>query len=451
MSALRPPLQFVLKVASRCNLNCSYCYVYNKGDSTWRSRPSVMPDAVFTAAVGRIRRYCEASGQAVAHVVFHGGEPCLVGASRLRRWCGELRTGLRGVATPRFAIQTNGTLVDQEWIDVFRDEEVQVGVSIDGDAALHDAFRVDHLGRGSHAQVEEGIRRLLAAGLSPQVLSVIPLSGDGLRTYEYFRALDVRRIHFLLPDYTHDTKGSAVRHGGSTPVADFLMPVVEKWCLTDWEETDVPLFRQIAELVLGGSSRSDQFGNGPLGIVFVEADGDIEGLDVLRVCADGAAAVGLSVLRDDFEQIAAAGDLHARAIFEGLQLPAVCGACPERETCGGGYLPHRFSKAAGFDNASIWCADILRLFDRMRSLLAVSVEETASRQTVLRQRADSETLPGRVSLDFDLSVPEVRGLLRNSAPSQPGDGCFPADSSISSPREESPERREGRSLTRREP
>ena len=68
----RTPLQFVLKVASRCNLNCSYCYVYNKGDETWRSRPSIMPAAVVTASVDRIRRYCEASGQTVAPIVFHG-------------------------------------------------------------------------------------------------------------------------------------------------------------------------------------------------------------------------------------------------------------------------------------------------------------------------------------------------------------------------------------------
>ena len=57
------PLQFVLKTASRCNLNCSYCYVYNKGNDSWRGRPALMPDHVFDASVERIRRYCERSGQ----------------------------------------------------------------------------------------------------------------------------------------------------------------------------------------------------------------------------------------------------------------------------------------------------------------------------------------------------------------------------------------------------
>ncbi|MEO8191247.1 MAG: radical SAM protein [Acidobacteriota bacterium] len=378
------PLQFILKVASRCNLNCSYCYVYNKGDNTWQSRPSIMPAAVFTAAVGRIRRSCQSSGQTVAQIVFHGGEPCLAGAARLKAWCREMRDGLRGVADPHFAIQTNGTLIDEEWIAVFREEGIRIGVSMDGPAAIHDAFRVDHRGRGSHAAVEEGLRALLDAGLSPEVLSVIPLNGDGLRTYEYFRSLGIRRINFLLPDYTHDTKRSAVADPRATPVADFLMPIVEKWCRQDWEETEIPLFRQIAELVLGGPSRWDQFGNGPMGIVCVEADGAIEGLDVLRVCGDGMAAAGLSVLCDDFERIAAASELHGRAIFEGISVPSDCTGCPERDTCGGGYLPHRFSKERGFDNPSIWCADILQLFGKMRELLSVSVAETASRQAFLR-------------------------------------------------------------------
>ncbi len=391
--ASRSPLQFILKVASRCNLNCSYCYVYNKGDNTWQSRPSIMPAAVFTAAVGRIRRSCQLSGQTVAQIVFHGGEPCLAGAARLKAWCREMRDGLRGVAAPHFAIQTNGTLIDEEWIAVFREEEIRIGVSMDGPAAIHDAFRVDHRGRGSHAAVEDGRRSLLDAGLSPEVLSVIPLSGDGLRTYEYFRSLGIRRINFLLPDYTHETKRSAVPDPRATPVADFLMPIVEKWCRQDWEETDVPLFRQIAELVLGGPSRWDQFGNGPMGIVCVEADGAIEGLDVLRVCGDGMAAAGLSVLRDDFEQIATASEFHGRAIFEGIQVPSACIGCPERDTCGGGYLPHRFSKERGFDNASVWCADILQLFGKMREMLSVSVAETASRQAFLRLLSNREGEP----------------------------------------------------------
>src|SRR5271167_245716 len=56
-------LQVVFKVASRCNLNCAYCYVYNKGDDSWRSRPAFMSDAVLGHTIDRIRGHVERSRQ----------------------------------------------------------------------------------------------------------------------------------------------------------------------------------------------------------------------------------------------------------------------------------------------------------------------------------------------------------------------------------------------------
>src|SRR5687767_6805405 len=86
-----PINQVIIKPASRCNLNCSYCYVYNKADSTWRDRPSLMSDATFHAAIRRTQQYCDLSGQKHVRVGFHGGEPCLLGAERFSRWCSKAR------------------------------------------------------------------------------------------------------------------------------------------------------------------------------------------------------------------------------------------------------------------------------------------------------------------------------------------------------------------------
>ena len=101
------PLSFVLKVASRCNLNCEYCYVYNKGDLTWRDRPGLMPESVFQAAIKRIKSHCDLSKQQKVRLVFHGGEPCLLGASRFRDWCNYARREL-APREVKISIQTNG-------------------------------------------------------------------------------------------------------------------------------------------------------------------------------------------------------------------------------------------------------------------------------------------------------------------------------------------------------
>jgi len=179
-----PSLQFTLKVASRCNLACTYCYVYMKGDDSWRSRPHLMSEDIFSATVARIREHCAAVGQDSIDVVFHGGEPCLLGSERFSQWCDLLRRELSTVGMVRITIQTNGALIDRAWAEAFRRHNVVVGVSLDGPAAVNDEFRVDHQGRGSHARVLAGIAQLQTAGVPVNLLCVLNLKRDPIQVHE---------------------------------------------------------------------------------------------------------------------------------------------------------------------------------------------------------------------------------------------------------------------------
>jgi uncharacterized protein len=380
-------LEVVLKVASRCNLNCSYCYVYNKEDDSWRDRPGFMPDEVFAAAVHRIRRHCERSHQRSVTVIFHGGEPLLVGPWRMAAQCRALRAGLEDVVRVRLVVQTNGTLLDERWAEVLREHDVEVGVSVDGPPALHDVFRVDHRGRGSYARVERGLACLRDAGVRFSILSVVQFGADGLAVHDHLMGLQPAGVSYLLPDFTHDSIGPVRRRYGPTPCADFLLPIMDSWLAAGPEGVRVDIVWNVARLVLGGDSALDLMGNGPLRFVFVEADGAIEGLDVLRACGRGVAGTGLDVRTHDFVDIAAANELHRRAIFAGMPLPEGCRGCREEQTCAGGYLPHRWSAARGFDNPSVWCADLLALFDHLRERLHVPVAETTLRRQVLAELA----------------------------------------------------------------
>src|SRR4051794_40895255 len=75
---------FLWKIASRCNLNCSYCYVYNLGDQRWRDQPHFMSEAVALRTAQRILEHCRAHEQDSFRVIFHGGEPLLGGVSHLK-------------------------------------------------------------------------------------------------------------------------------------------------------------------------------------------------------------------------------------------------------------------------------------------------------------------------------------------------------------------------------
>jgi uncharacterized protein len=391
-------LHFVLKVVSRCNLNCGYCYVYNKGDESWRDRPALMPDEVFEAAIARAATYCRSSGQRRVRITFHGGEPLLAGTRRFGRWCQRLRDALRDVPIVELVMQTNGTRIDEQWVRTLRAHDVAVGISIDGPPEVHDRQRIDHAGRGSYAAVVRGANHLRDGGIPLHLLSVIHPGADGLLTHRHLTALGPRSISYLLPDYTHDSVGEVRARHGRTPCADFLIPIFDEWWSNGTLDLRVGPFWSIARLILGGDSELDLLGNQPLQFLFIETDGAIEGLDVLRQCHPGAAASGLNVLRDDFAHVATcAPPLLRQACFTGVPMPSGCAGCPERETCAGGYLPHRYSASSGFDNPSVWCADLLAVFRHIRMRLKVSPEETRlRRQALAPPLADDMRAPAAV-------------------------------------------------------
>jgi len=122
------------------------------------------------------------------------------------------------------------------------------------------------------------------------------------------------------------------------------------------------LFRKL----MGGELVSDAFGNPRLSYLVVETDGEIEGNDVLKVCADGLAATGLNVKIHSFDDLTMDSSLIGRMVHQGLPLSAACTTCLDVDVCGGGYVPHRWSSERGFDNPSAWCADIRLLLSYLR-------------------------------------------------------------------------------------
>jgi len=285
----------------------------------------------------------------------------------------------------RLSIQTNGTLLDERWIETFQLHEVKVGISSDGPRESHDAYRIDHGGRGSYDAVARGMSILRDAGIPLQILSVIQLGVDPLVVHRHFIGVGARYIDYLFPDFTHDTIRPVRERYGPTPCADYLIPVFDDWWFNGTLDLNIGLFWNMARLIMGGDSETDLLGNKPFRFIFVESDGAIEGLDVLRVCKEGIAQTGLNVVTHDFQHVADVSALHRSAIFDGMPLPSACSPCPERDTCSGGYLPHRYSTGRIFDNPTVWCADLLRLFGHIRERLSVSTEETNLRRQMLRE------------------------------------------------------------------
>jgi uncharacterized protein len=371
-SASKAPLtRIVLKLASRCNLNCSYCYVYNKGDTSWRERPPLMTAEVASKSVKRIRDHCEQYGLKEIRISFHGGETCLFGAANFDRLASEISSALAGLTVPRYYFQTNALLINDQWCEALKRHNVAVGVSLDGPPEVNDRFRVNKHGKGSHAAVLTGLHKLLAAGIRTELLTVVQLGTDGRAVHRHLASLGPSAVTYLLPDFTHDSIGPLREMHGVTPVADFLINVFDEWLCSDWEKVRVGDLWNIIRILNGAPSKLETYGSSPPLYVFVETDGAIEGLDCLRVCDNGFAATGLNVFDDDLQSVAGLSAVQFSSIFQKPPLSAECERCREKETCGGGYLPHRYSRRNGFANPSVWCADIKKLFGHIRHELKI--------------------------------------------------------------------------------
>lgn len=360
--------QLVIKIAERCNLRCSYCYLYQHGDTTFRDRPKFLPEATFEQLLARINEYLDGLPGAQMTLIFHGGEPTLVGAHRAARLA-ERAHDVLGERLGGIAMQTNGTLLDDGWLEVIRAQGIQVGVSLDGPANVHDANRVDFRGRGSHAAAVRGLALLRSGGLSPSLLCVVNPLADGAGVYRHFRDLGVERFDFLLPDVTHDTRDSFFPGLPQLSVGRYLADVFDAWFTEDDDRVKVRLLWGFLAAILGGAHETDQFGNGLSAYVVVETDGSLQPNDVLRICRDGMTASPVNVFTHSFDELVGSDPLLKQLYETGVPLCEACRTCPEVEVCGGGYAPHRYSRENGFDNPSVWCADILFLIGHIRRRL----------------------------------------------------------------------------------
>jgi uncharacterized protein len=373
-----PPINLVvLKVASACNLNCTYCYVYNAHDQTFRNRPGVLTDDMARAVLRCLKQYCDLRPGHRMSICLHGGEPLLLGKDRLQRLVALIREEM-GERLGSLALQSNAVLIDRGWAALLRKLRLSISVSLDGTAAMNDSERVDHLGRGTHARTVAGIRNLLAAGVHVSALCVVHPGESGASAYEYMRSIGLSDFDFLLPDISHDDLQGRFGHLSPTPVADYLIPAAEAWLAEDNPQVGIRFFADVFGRTLGDDGQTDAFGGGPASYVVIETDGSIQANDALRVCDEAIGETGLNVLNDDLDDLPKGRPLARDLIAGTVPRPDACRACPELETCGGGYMPHRYSRANGFNNPSVWCADILKLFSFARAKLdahAVSAAE----------------------------------------------------------------------------
>lgn len=366
----------VLKVHQRCNLACSYCYVYELADQSWRERPRLMDRSIWLAAADRMAEHARAHGLRSMRLILHGGEPLLAGVDRLAALIADFRAALSPACELDVRMQTNGVLLDDATLTRLRESGVRIGVSLDGAAADNDRHRRFPDGRGSFSAVDNALRLLTSDphrdAFSGLLCAVDPTT-DPIACYETLLQYQPPTIDLLLP---HANWSAPPESAG---LGDWLIAVFDRWYGAPRQETGIRLFEDVIALYLGGHGRSEQLGLSPVAVVVVETDGAIEQADSLKSTYPGACATGLDVRTDPFDAALLLPGVVARQI--GLRaLSETCLACPVHRICGGGHYAHRFRAGEGFRNPSVHCADLAQLIRHVARRVGADIQERLRRQ-----------------------------------------------------------------------
>ncbi|KAB8190322.1 FxsB family radical SAM/SPASM domain protein [Nonomuraea phyllanthi] len=370
-----PFREFVLKVNSRCDLSCAYCYVYEMADQSWRDQPIRMSAATATRTAARIAEHVRAHDLPSVELILHGGEPLLAGPELISHIVTATREAVGRSARVGARVQTNGVRLDAGHLRMFAELDIAVAVSLDGDGNAHDRHRKFADGRGSFAAVSKSLRLLRDSfpHLFSGLLCTMDLRNDPVTTYEALLEFDPPRIDFLLPlgNWSFPPPG---RSPGSaaTPYADWLIAAFDRWYAAPRMETDVRLFSEIIQLLLGGRSTSEAVGLAPVAVLVIDTDGTMELSDTVRSSYPGAASSGLRVDTHTFDDALLLPEAAARQLGEPA-LAAECRACEMRSVCGGGQFAHRYRAGHGFANPSVYCPDLLRLIRHIRRVVAADL------------------------------------------------------------------------------
>jgi uncharacterized protein len=357
----QPISQLLIKVAARCNIDCSYCYWFR--DAAVYTKPKLMSADVLRQLLRRIEEHVVKYSLAEFPLILHGGEPLLWGAENFHRMA-EACEGISartGCQIP-IAVTTNGVLIDDTWLDCFKVHDITVAISLDGPAHIHDAHRRTFQGVGTHAAVERAARMLLSHDIAMTALAVCNPAYAAKEYFDFFASCGIHNYDVMIPDATVDEDPP---HIGS-----FYKDLFDLWLDANRHRLTVNI-RIVTDMVaalLANHSPTEGVGYSPVELCTVMTDGSVEAHDVLRIAGDGVTQTTFNIFEHAIDDVRNESRWQA-AREASIKLCEKCRRCTFRDACGGGYLPHRFSKANGYDNPSVYCDDLYATFEHIKSVL----------------------------------------------------------------------------------
>lgn len=336
------PLSLLIVQATRfCNINCRYCYLPH------RNRHELMPDETLDAIVRRLSEHRLTRDDVT--VVWHAGEPLAAGIPFYRKAFARFAT----LSTARFHqnIQTNGTLITEEWCSFFKEHGVSLGVSLDGPKHIHDANRVTRAGKGTFDQIMSKIALLKKHNVKFSILSVVTL--DTIphieELFRFYHEQGFHNVGLLLEETEGANKDSPVLKLDEITIKRFWSEVIR---YATAYRIDV---REVSEMVprlLGQEFQNSQTIPGEIISIGHSGDFSTYSPELLEQPSNryGSFVIG-NVHNESFIEAfrGAKNEILRRDIDAGL---AKCETgCDYFSVCKGGYPSNKHSETGSFDAA----------------------------------------------------------------------------------------------------
>ena len=351
-------------IGPACNLDCEYCFYLEKQALFPAGGQYRMTDRALSAF---ITGYITSQPAPAVEFVWQGGEPTLLGIDFFRRVI-ELQKPFAKSKTITNSLQTNGTLLTDEWCRFLKKHNFMVGISLDGPKEIHDRYRKDRKGRGTFEQAVRGLKLMQKHKVEYNVLACVAreTAARPLEVYRFFRDAGVEFIQFTpiverMPD--PQSAGQGLRLAAPAALdspegqgevtdwtvqpedyGDFLIAVFEEWVRHDVSRVFVMNFEWALNAWIGNPSpvcvHAKQCGRS----LVIEHNGDVYACDH---CVYPQYRLG-NILTDTLPIMAEKSLRSGFGVTKETALPRRCRECDVLAACRGGCPKHRF--ATTFDN-----------------------------------------------------------------------------------------------------
>ena len=393
-----------------CNLDCAYCFFLSK-EMLYPGSRFRMADEVLEAY---IRQLLDAHRTPEVTVNWQGGEPTLMGLGFFRRSVELARRHADGKRL-EFTIQTNGTLLDDEWAEFLAEERFLVGISIDGPRDVHDAYRVDKGGKGSFDRVMRGLATLRKHGVELNTLTTLHAgnAGRGLEVYRFLRDECGSRFHQYIPIiervddteswtswrdrplYTQTGTDVSARSITAEQYGRFLIDVFEEWVRRDVGEVFVQMF-DVALANWAGEPPSLCIHSETCGLALaLEHTGDLYCCDHF---VEPEYRLG-NILETPLAELVASPRQQRFGLDKRDTLPDYCLACDVRFACHGGCPKDRFLETPdGEPGLNYLCAgykDFFHHVDRPMRTMSMLLAQGRAASEIVQLYAGEDARRGR--------------------------------------------------------